>query len=72
MLSEERDLIAPLTQPSIKVFTQGEQLPRRYFTTTDKPEYPIYVGDTWVRKVLPMAAEGQRERDTVDHLLVVQ
>ncbi|KAG2130490.1 hypothetical protein BD769DRAFT_634314 [Suillus cothurnatus] len=72
MLPEERDLIAPLTQPSIKVFAQGEQLPRRYFTTTDKPGYPIYVGDTWVRKVLPMAAEGQRERDTVDHLLVVQ
>ncbi|KAG1815194.1 uncharacterized protein BJ212DRAFT_1300357 [Suillus subaureus] len=71
MLPEERDLIAPLTQPSIKVFAKGEELPRRYFTGGDM-RYPIYVGDTWVKKVLPITAEGQRERDAVDHLLVVQ
>jgi hypothetical protein len=71
MLPEERDLIAPLTQPSIKVFAKGEELPRRYSHDIDT-RYPIYVGDTWVRKVLPMAAEGQREGDIVDHLLVVQ
>jgi hypothetical protein len=71
MLPEERDLIAPLTQPSTRVFAKGEEVPRRYCTSADM-RYPIYVGDTWVKKVLPMAAEGQREKDTVDHLLVVQ
>ncbi|KAG1779474.1 hypothetical protein EV702DRAFT_1195422 [Suillus placidus] len=71
MLPEERDLIAPVTQPSIKMFAKGEELPRRYFAGTDMSR-PIYVGDTWVKKVLPMIAEGQRERDTVDHLFVVQ
>ncbi|KAG1720260.1 hypothetical protein EDB19DRAFT_1918100 [Suillus lakei] len=71
MLPEERDLIAPFLQPSIKVFAKGEELPRRYFNGADM-RGPIYVGDTWVKKVLPMAAEGQRERDTVDRLLVVQ
>ncbi|KAG2036007.1 hypothetical protein BDR03DRAFT_961029 [Suillus americanus] len=71
MLPEERDLIAPLTQPSVNVFAKGEEIPRRYFTSGDT-RYPIYVGDTWVKKVLPMVAEGQRERDTLDHLLVVQ
>ncbi|KAG2752878.1 hypothetical protein P692DRAFT_20871405 [Suillus brevipes Sb2] len=67
MLPEERDLIAPLTQSSIKVFAKGEELPRRYSTGN-----PIYVGDTWAKKVLPMAAEGQREGDIVDYSLVVQ
>ncbi|KAG1859521.1 hypothetical protein DFJ58DRAFT_744615 [Suillus subalutaceus] len=67
----ERDLIAPLTQPSIKVFAKGEELPRRYCPGGDM-RYPIYVGDTWVKKVLPKTAESQRERDTLDHLLVVQ
>jgi hypothetical protein len=71
MLPEERDLIAPLTRPSIKVIDKGEEVPRRYFTSADV-RYPIYVGDTWVRKVLPMAVEGQHEKDAVDHLLVVQ
>ncbi|KAG2135328.1 hypothetical protein DEU56DRAFT_949282 [Suillus clintonianus] len=71
MSPEERDLIAPLAQPSIKVFPKGEELLRRYFTGTDM-QRPIYVGDTWVKKVLPMVAEGQRERDTTDRLLVVQ
>ncbi|KAG2341000.1 hypothetical protein BDR05DRAFT_1002152 [Suillus weaverae] len=71
MLPEERDLIAPVTQPSIRMFAKGEELPHRYFTGADM-RYPIYVGDTWVKKVLPMTAEGQRERDTVDHLFVVQ
>jgi hypothetical protein len=71
MLPEERDLMAPLTQPSIRVFAKGEEVPRRYCTSANM-RYPIYVGDTWVRKVLPMAIEGQREEDAVDHLLVVQ
>ncbi|KIK44192.1 hypothetical protein CY34DRAFT_802892 [Suillus luteus UH-Slu-Lm8-n1] len=71
MLPAERDLIAPHTQPSIKVFAKGEELPRRY-SNANNMQYPIYVGDTWVKKVLPMAAEGQRERDIVDHSLVVQ
>lgn len=71
MLPEERDLIAPLVQPSIKVFAKGEELPRRHSNGADM-RYPIYVGDTWVKKVLPMVAEAQREGDVVDHLLVVQ
>ncbi|KAG1717470.1 hypothetical protein EDB19DRAFT_1260961 [Suillus lakei] len=71
MSPEERDLIAPLTQPSIKVFAKGEELQRRYLNGADM-RGPIYVGDTWVKKVLPMAAEGQRERDAVERLLVVQ
>ncbi|KAG2092512.1 uncharacterized protein F5147DRAFT_619664 [Suillus discolor] len=71
MLPEERDLIAPLTHPSIKVFPKGEEIRRRYFTGGDT-RYPIYVGDTWVRKVLPMTTKDQGESDTVDHLLVVQ
>ncbi|KAG1741431.1 uncharacterized protein EDB91DRAFT_1130369 [Suillus paluster] len=68
MSSEERDLLAPFAQPSIKVFAEGEELPNRYFTAMRMGK-PIYVGDTWTNKV---AAEGQRERDTMDHLLVVQ
>ncbi|KAG2068855.1 hypothetical protein BDR04DRAFT_733605 [Suillus decipiens] len=68
---EERDLIAPLAQPSIKVFFKGEELPYRYCTGSDM-RYPIYVGDTWVKKVLPKAADDQHERDTVDHIFVVQ
>ncbi|KAG0708003.1 hypothetical protein DFH29DRAFT_844028 [Suillus ampliporus] len=71
MSPEERDLLAPFAQPSIKVFAEGEQLPHRYFTLTG-PQRPIYVGDTWAKKVLPMTAEGQRERDSTDRLLVVQ
>ncbi|KAG2036006.1 hypothetical protein BDR03DRAFT_476378 [Suillus americanus] len=57
MLPEERDLIAPLTQPVIKVIARGEEVPRRYCAAADM-RYPIYVGDTWVKKVLPMVAEG--------------
>ncbi|OJA18898.1 hypothetical protein AZE42_12454, partial [Rhizopogon vesiculosus] len=68
MSPEERDAIAPLAQPSIKVFAKGEELRLRYFTSGDMRQ-PIYVGDTWVNKVLPVAAEG---RDNMDHLLIVQ
>ncbi|KAG1790622.1 uncharacterized protein HD556DRAFT_682845 [Suillus plorans] len=71
MLPEERDLIAPLTHPSIKVFAKGEEIANRYFTGGDT-RYPIYVGDTWVKKVLPMTTKDQGENHTVDHLLVVQ
>ncbi|KAG0708013.1 hypothetical protein DFH29DRAFT_562133 [Suillus ampliporus] len=71
MSPEERDLIAPLAQPSIKVFPRGEERPNQYFHAAYYMQWPIiYVGDTWVNKVL--AAEDQRERDTMDHLLVVQ
>ncbi|KAG1902450.1 uncharacterized protein F5891DRAFT_1216514 [Suillus fuscotomentosus] len=71
MLPEERDFIAPLAQPSIKVFGMGEEISRRYFTDANI-WYPIYVGDTWVKKVLPMITKDQGESHTVDHLLVVQ
>ncbi|KAG0708001.1 hypothetical protein DFH29DRAFT_871255 [Suillus ampliporus] len=72
MSPEERDLLAPFTQPSIKVFAKGEELPGRYFIDADM-EQPIYVGDTWINKVLSVVGEGQRERDTsMDRLLVVQ
>ncbi|KAG2084447.1 uncharacterized protein F5147DRAFT_797234 [Suillus discolor] len=71
MLPKERNLIAPLTHPSIKVFPKGEEIPRRYFTGGDM-RYPIYVGDAWVKNVLPMTTKDQGESDTVDHLLVVQ
>ncbi|KAG1741429.1 uncharacterized protein EDB91DRAFT_328571 [Suillus paluster] len=69
MSPEERDLIAPLAQPSLKVFAEGEELPSRYSTVSNM-QRPIYVGDTWLHKVL--ATEGQHERDTMDRLLVVQ
>ncbi|OJA09806.1 hypothetical protein AZE42_10939 [Rhizopogon vesiculosus] len=69
MSPEERDAIAPLAQTSIKVFSKGEELRLRYFTSRDMRQQPIYVGDTWVNKVLSVAAEG---RDNMDHLLIVQ
>ncbi|KAG1865220.1 hypothetical protein C8R48DRAFT_772919 [Suillus tomentosus] len=71
MLPEERELFAPLRHSSIKVFSKGEEIPRRYLTGADM-RYPIYVGDTWVKKVLPMTTKDQGESHTVDHLLVVQ
>jgi len=73
MSPEERDLIAPLAQPSIKVFW-GEELVHRYFISFGLEDYrPIlYVGDTWINKVLPaLATEGQRN-ENIDHLPVVQ
>ena len=70
MSPEERDLIAPLAQPSMKVFAEGEERCGRYFTALDVRQ-PIYVGDTWTNKVLPMVAEGHGA-DTVDQLFVVQ
>ncbi|KAG2046019.1 hypothetical protein BDR06DRAFT_1039890 [Suillus hirtellus] len=71
MLPEERDLFAPLRHSSIKVFAKGEEIPHRYLTGADI-RYPIYVGDTWVKKVLPMTTKDQGESHAVDHLLVVQ
>jgi hypothetical protein len=70
MSPEERDLITPLAQPSIEVFAEEEELRSRYFTVHDVRR-PIYVGDIWVNKILPMLAEGHGT-DTVDHLFVVQ
>ena len=70
MSPEERDHIAPLAQPSVKVFAEGEEVSDRYFTVLDKHK-PIYVGETWAKKVLPVIAEWHG-KDTVDHLLVVQ
>ncbi|KAG1729731.1 hypothetical protein EDB19DRAFT_2027683 [Suillus lakei] len=72
MSPEERDLIAPFAQPSITVFDKGEELRSRYLTDYTIEEEPIYVGDTWAHKVLSATAKGQRERDTMDHLLLVQ
>jgi hypothetical protein len=74
MSPEERDLTAPLAQPYTKVFAKGEELYNRYFTsrTFDMQEQPIYVGDTWINKVLSVTAEGQRDTDDVESLLVVQ
>ena len=70
MSSEERDLIAPLAQPSIKVFPDGEQRGGRYFHASSMHK-PIYVGETWAKKVSSVVAEGHG-KDTADHLLVVQ
>ena len=70
MSPEERDRIAPLAQPSVRVFAEGEEVGARYFTALDMQK-PIYVGETWAKKVLPMVAEWHRN-DTADHLLVVQ
>ncbi|KAG2341274.1 hypothetical protein BDR05DRAFT_965775 [Suillus weaverae] len=56
MTPQERDLLTPFTQPFIRVFAKGEELLNRYFT--DCIGQPIYVGDTWLNKVLSVAAEG--------------
>jgi hypothetical protein len=74
MSPEERDLTAPLAQPHTKVFAKGEELYNRYFTSHmgDMQDQPIYVGDTWINKVLSVTAEGQRDTDGVASLLVVQ
>ncbi|KAG0708004.1 hypothetical protein DFH29DRAFT_994630 [Suillus ampliporus] len=69
MSPEQRDFIAPFAQPSIKVFAKGEELTNRYYTGRQRL---IYVGDTWAKKMLSVAAEGQHQRDTMDRLLVVQ
>ncbi|KAG2135309.1 hypothetical protein DEU56DRAFT_396632 [Suillus clintonianus] len=64
MTTEERDLLAPIAQPSIKV-SEGGELPNWYFTPKymimEHMEQPIYVGDTWLNKVLSVVAEGQHE-----------
>ncbi|OJA10098.1 hypothetical protein AZE42_07535 [Rhizopogon vesiculosus] len=67
MSPEERDLMAPLAQPSMNVFAEGEERSDRYFTAFDT-QTPIYVGETWAKKVMPVVAE---EHGT-DHLFVVQ
>ncbi|KAG1774437.1 hypothetical protein EV702DRAFT_1240561 [Suillus placidus] len=69
MTPEERDLLTPFTQPFIRVFAKGEELLNRYFT--DCIGQPIYVGDTWLNKVLSVAVEGQHESE-MDGLLDVQ
>ncbi|KAG1859526.1 hypothetical protein DFJ58DRAFT_913099 [Suillus subalutaceus] len=58
MTTEELDLLASIAQPSIKMFEGGRRLPDFYF---DRIEQPIFVGDTWLNKVL--SVEGQHERD---------
>ncbi|KAG2131368.1 hypothetical protein DEU56DRAFT_456901 [Suillus clintonianus] len=68
MSSEERDLIAPLVEPSFKVFAKGEEIPSRYGR-----RQRIYVGDSWINKVLPKVAEGQvgeRERNIAEFFVV--
>ncbi|KAG2135330.1 hypothetical protein DEU56DRAFT_807644 [Suillus clintonianus] len=70
MSLEERDLLAPFAQPSIKVFAKGEELNGRYFSAFGMEER-IYVGETWANKVLPLTAEGPRKEGTVDHSVFV-
>ena len=67
MSLEERDLIAPIAQPSLKVFDDAKKLGNMYFHI----QRPIYVGDTWANKVLPTIVDGHRA-DGVDHSFVVQ
>jgi hypothetical protein len=67
MAPDERDLIAPLAQPFIKVFAEGEELGCRYFTAFETQK-PIYVGETWANKVLPVLAEGHGT-DTLGHFI---
>ena len=71
MSPEERDLIAPLAQPYMRVFSNGEELYNRYFTGNDMQwqAQPIYVGDTWFNKVLSVATDA---RDSMYHSIVVQ
>jgi len=68
MSPEQRDLIAPLAQPYVGVFANGEELYNRYFTGNDVQQ-PVYVGDTWFNKVLSVATEA---RDSMYHSIVVQ
>jgi hypothetical protein len=56
MTSEERDLIAPIAQPSIRVLEGDPGHPDFYFDCNKRQ--PIYVGDTWLNKVLSVAVEG--------------
>jgi hypothetical protein len=70
MSPEERDLIAPLAQPYMRVFANGEELYNRYFNGNGVQQaQPIYVGDTWFNKVLSVATEA---RDSMYHSIVVQ
>lgn len=69
MSPEERDLMAPLAQPYTKVFAKGEELRNRYFARGPGDMQQIYVGDTWVSKVV---AESQRKMSNMEHSLVVQ
>jgi hypothetical protein len=71
MSPEERDLIAPFAQSFINVFAEGEELGVRYFATFKLDTRPIYVGETWAQKVLPVIADWHGTY-TADHLFVVQ
>ena len=69
MSSKECDLIAPLTQPSIKAYADGEQHGSRYFQVSNMQKH-IYVGPRKYRPWL-LKSEGHG-RDAADHLLVVR
>ncbi|KAG2135331.1 hypothetical protein DEU56DRAFT_807650 [Suillus clintonianus] len=71
MSPEERDLLAPFAQPSIKVFAKGEELYARYFSDIVTEEQLIYAGDAWAKKVLSLTAEGPRKKSTVDHSVLM-
>ncbi|KAH7916551.1 hypothetical protein BJ138DRAFT_995536, partial [Hygrophoropsis aurantiaca] len=49
---EERNLCAPLANHQTKVTAKGDEKIIRYFSGRGLNE-PIYVGETWVKKVLP-------------------
>ncbi|OJA10099.1 hypothetical protein AZE42_07534 [Rhizopogon vesiculosus] len=66
---EEHGLMAPLAQPSLKVFVEGEELDSGYFTGLDM-QTPIYVGETWAKKSMAVVAE-RHGTDTVDHFCVL-
>jgi len=55
MSSKERDLVAPLAQPSIKVFADGEQRGSRYFQVSNTQKHIC-----GAKKVLAVVAEVRR------------
>ncbi|KAH7916555.1 hypothetical protein BJ138DRAFT_1052409 [Hygrophoropsis aurantiaca] len=65
----ERNLLAPLANQQTKVTAKGDEKLTRYFSGYNWRE-PIYVGETWVKKVLPSLERNAAE----EHIspLVVQ
>ncbi|KAH7924499.1 hypothetical protein BV22DRAFT_1129798 [Leucogyrophana mollusca] len=68
---EERNLRAPLASHQIKVIPKGEEVILRYFSG-HQWRYPIYVGETWVKKVLPRLERNLEGKDTRGSAFVVQ
>ncbi|KAH7919071.1 hypothetical protein BV22DRAFT_1134108 [Leucogyrophana mollusca] len=68
---EERNIRAPIVTPVVKVVSKGEEKIRRYFSTNDL-RYPIYVGETWVKKVLAHLQRDSGRKDNHEGALVLQ